>query len=55
MPTDEEYESDNIEIILECTQCDIEYSIYTGIDGYLEEARHCPFCGTYNLDYDREE
>jgi hypothetical protein len=55
MPTEEEYERDAIEIILECAQCDIEYSVYTGVDGYLEQARYCPFCGTYNLDYDREE
>ena len=54
MPTEEEYENDNIEINLECAQCDIEYSVYTGVAGFLEEARHCPFCGTYNLDYHRD-
>ena len=56
MPTDEEYERDIIELNLVCP-CEqkIEYSVYTSLDGFLEEARHCPFCGTYNLDYDREE
>jgi len=54
MPTEEEYENDNIEINLECAECDIEYSVYTGVVGFLEEARHCPFCGTYNLDYHRD-
>ena len=53
MPTDEEYEKDIIELNLVCP-CEqkIEYSVYTRLDGFLEEARHCPFCGTYNLDYD---
>jgi hypothetical protein len=55
MPTDKEYKDDIIELILECQECDIEYSIFTGIDGFVEEARHCPFCGEYNLDYDRVE
>ena len=54
MPTEDEYANDLMEINLDCIQCDIEYYVYTRIDGYLEEARHCPFCGSYNLDYDRE-
>ena len=53
MPTDEEYEKDVIEISLICTGCNIEYSVFTGMEGFIEEAWHCPFCGTYNLDYDR--
>jgi ribosomal protein L33 len=55
MPTEKEYENNTIEINLECAQCSIEYSVYTGVGGYLEQARYCPFCGSYNLDYEREE
>ena len=55
MPTSEDYEKDTIEIDLECKECDIKYSIFTNIDGYIEQSRYCPFCGDYNLDYDRVE
>ena len=53
--TDAEYPNDVVEINLECVECNIEYSVYTNINGFLEEARYCPFCGSYNVDYDREE
>jgi len=53
--TDDEYSNNVVEINLECVECDIVYSVYTDTNGFLEEARHCPFCGLYNVDYDREE
>ena len=55
MPSNEEYDNDIVEINLSCQNCDIEYSVFTSIEGFLEQARYCPFCGTYNLDYDRTE
>ena len=55
MSNDKDYEKDIIEIDLSCGQCEIEYSVFTRIEGYIEQARYCPFCGAYNLDYDRED
>tara|TARA_Y100000996_G_scaffold393765_1_gene357554 strand:- start:508 stop:687 length:180 start_codon:yes stop_codon:yes gene_type:complete len=54
MPTEEEYENDAIELNLECSNCGAVYSVFTNVHGFVEEARYCPFCGTYNLDYDRD-
>ena len=51
----DEYDDDEIiELNLECP-CEegIQYCIYTKMDGFLEEARYCPFCGIYNVEYDR--
>ena len=50
-----EYDDEEIvelNLICPCEQ-NIEYSIFTKMDGYLEEARYCPFCGVYNVEYDR--
>jgi len=55
MSEDSDYEKDIIEIDLNCIQCQIDYSVFTGIEGYIEQARYCPFCGSYNLDYDRDD
>lgn len=55
MPTDEEYDSNIIELNLNCNECGALYSIYTDEAGFADEARYCPFCGTYNIDYDRVE
>ena len=54
---DDEEEEELVELDLVCHQCDptIEYTVYTKLGGFLEEARYCPFCGSYNLDYDNEE
>ena len=55
IPVDEEYDDEVVEIDLKCTECSAEYSVFTNTHGYVEEARYCPFCGTYNVDYDRVE
>lgn len=55
MPADEEFDDEIIELGLGCVECDTEYSVFTNTHGFLEQARHCPFCGTYNVDYDRVE
>jgi len=55
MPVDCDTDDSIMELNLQCQECEIEYSVCTRIDGYLEQARHCPFCGTYNIDYDMVE
>lgn len=55
IPFDEDYEKEVVEINLECVECRTEYSVFTNTQGYLEQARYCPFCGFYNVDYDRIE
>ena len=55
IPFDEEYEKEVVEINLECAECRTEYSVFTNTHGFLEQARYCPFCGFYNVDYDRVE
>jgi hypothetical protein len=48
----DEEEIVELNLICPCEQ-NIEYSVFTKMDGYLEEARYCPFCGIYNVEYDR--
>ena len=54
MPIEFEEDEPILELNLRCQECSIEYSVCTRMDGYLEQARYCPFCGTYNIDYDLE-
>jgi len=55
MSIETEYENNTVVLDLECVECDVIYAIYTDVHGFVEEARYCPFCGTYNVDYDRVE
>jgi Zn finger protein HypA/HybF involved in hydrogenase expression len=54
MPLDEN-EEEIVELNIECRECDIAYSVFTKMDGFMEQARYCPFCGDYNVDYDRDD
>tara|TARA_X000001382_G_scaffold70355_1_gene49022 strand:+ start:3220 stop:3384 length:165 start_codon:yes stop_codon:yes gene_type:complete len=51
----EDYDEEPVELTLECSECEMEYAIYVNMDGFLEQARYCPFCGAYDPDYDRSE
>jgi|TARA_R110000822_G_scaffold52235_8_gene135362 hypothetical protein len=55
IPVDDDYEKEVVEIDLDCLECSADYSVFTNTQGYLEQARYCPFCGFYNVDYDRIE
>ena len=51
----EDYDDEPVELNFECSECEMEYAIYVDMDGFLEQARDCPFCGAYDPDYDRSE
>ena len=44
-----------IELSIECAECEMGYSVFVNPEGFLEQARYCPFCGEYNVEYDRGE
>jgi len=41
------------ELNIECMECEMVYSVFVNPEGFLEQARYCPFCGEYNVEYDR--
>ena len=42
-------------IELECNSCGAEYMITFDYDEVIEEAEHCPFCGSHIDDYGSDE
>jgi len=42
-----------IELNIGCMECEMMYAVFVTPEGFLEQARYCPFCGEYNIEYDR--
>jgi uncharacterized paraquat-inducible protein A len=39
--------------IIECRNCEAQYSILLGEDFLHENSHYCPFCGDYNVREDK--